>query len=71
MIHITEEGGTLKNGFNFYPLRDTSSFGFRFRYGPKMHMNNLRSKLFIFRYSKQTKRWIIGSRDSSITGNLF
>ena len=52
MIHITQEGGVIRNGFNFYPLTDKSSFGFRFRYG---------SKIFWLRYSKVTKRLTVGS----------
>jgi hypothetical protein len=50
MIHITEEGGVIRNGVNFYPLTDKSSFGFRFRLGPKV---------FWFRYSRITQRWTI------------
>ena len=52
MIHITQEGGVIRNGVNFYPLTDKSSFGFRFRYG---------SKIFWLRYSKVTKRLTVGS----------
>lgn len=52
MIHITEEGGVICNGFNFYPISDKGSFGFRFRYG---------SKIFWLRYSKVTKRLTVGS----------
>ena len=50
MIYITEEGGVIRNGVNFYPLTDKSSFGFRLRYG---------SKIFWFRYSRITQRWTI------------
>lgn len=51
MIHIRPEGELTRNGFNFYPLIDAGSFGFVFRYG---------AKRFTFRYSKITKKWIIG-----------
>ena len=50
MIHITQEGGVIRKGFNFYPLGDTGSVGFRLRYG---------SKIFWFRYSRITQRWTI------------
>ena len=60
MIHIRQEGGVIRNGFNFYPLTDTSSFGFVFRYGKKLPIVNLGSKVFWFRYSKKNKKWIIG-----------
>lgn len=60
MIHIRREGEKLHNGFNFYPLSDNSSFGFVFRYGSKMPETNLGSRAFWFRYSKQTRQWIIG-----------
>lgn len=59
MIHIRHEGEKIHNGFNFYPLNDKSSFGFIFRYGDKIPMTNLGSKLFWFRYSKNTKKWVI------------
>jgi hypothetical protein len=52
MIHITEEGGVIRNGFNFYPIGDKGSCGFRFRYG---------SKIFWLRYSKVTKQLTVGS----------
>lgn len=32
MIHIRDEGGTIRNGFNFYPL-NSGSFGFQFMLG--------------------------------------
>lgn len=59
MIHITEEGGVIRNGVNFYPLTDKKSFGFRFRYGPKIPLTEFRSKIFWFRYSRITQRWTI------------
>jgi hypothetical protein len=46
MIHITQEGGVIRNGVNFYPLTDKSSFGFRFRYGPKIPLNGLYKETF-------------------------
>lgn len=52
MIHITEEGGVIRGGFNFYPPADTGSVGFRFRVG---------SRVFWFRFSKIARRWTIGS----------
>jgi len=63
MLHIRKEGGTVRNGFNFYPLTDKGSFGFLFRYGPKDPIFNLGQKVFWFRYSKQTKKWIIGKHN--------
>jgi hypothetical protein len=59
MIHITSEGGVIRNGFNFYPLSDKDSFGFRFRYGPKNLITGFRLKIFWFRYSKITQRLTI------------
>jgi len=59
MIHITEDGGVICNGLNFYPLTDKSSWGFRFRYGPKNLRTGFRSKIFWFRYSKITRRLTI------------
>lgn len=50
-MYITEEGSVIRSGFNFYPFSDTSSFGFRFRLGPKV---------FWFRYSRITQQWTIG-----------
>lgn len=64
MFHVTAEQTLIHNGFNFYPLSDVSSFGFRFRYG-KMSTNKLGFNLFIFRYSKRTKKWIISFIDIS------
>lgn len=52
MIHITEEGGVIRGGFNFYPLGDAGSIGFRFRVG---------LQVFWLRFSKITRRWTIGS----------
>lgn len=66
MIHIREEGGVLRQGFNFYPLGDKSSFGFIFRYGPKIPLTNLGSKAFWFRYSKITKKWTIKHEQSPV-----
>lgn len=60
MIHITKEGDAIQNGFNFYPLRDERSFGFRFRYGKNIPMTSLGKKIFWFRYSKVTHSWVIG-----------
>lgn len=59
MFHITPEGSKLHNGFNFYPLSDASSFGFRLRYGKNIPLIGLGSKMFTVRYSKTTKKWII------------
>ena len=50
MIYITQEGGVIRNGVNFYPLGDAGSIGFRFRLG---------LKVFWFRYSRITQRWTI------------
>ena len=66
MIHIRQEGKTLKNGFNFYPLSDKNSFGFVLRYGKNLGIVNLGSKVFWFRYSKKNKIWIIGNEQKAI-----
>ena len=66
MIHIRREGGKLHNGFNFYPLSDKGSFGFIFRYGPKIPLTDLGSKVFWFRYSRTTKKWIIKHEQKTI-----
>ena len=58
---IREEGSPIHNGFNFYRLSDKDSFGFLFRYGKKIPLTQLGSKVFCFRYSKNTNKWIIGN----------
>ena len=50
-VHITGEGELVRNGINFYPLRDKSSFGFKLRCG---------AKVFWLRYSKRANRFFIG-----------
>ena len=50
MMYIRSEGGQVRNGFNFYPLSDQSSFGFIFRF--KRHA-------WWFRYSKIAKKFIV------------
>lgn len=72
MIHIIQECGKLYNGFNFYPLSNTSSFGFKFRYGRKIPATELGSKLFVVRYSKANKKWYIRSEDmTSVCSSIF
>lgn len=71
MFHIREEGKQIHNGFNFYRLSDKSSFGFVFRYGPKVPTTNLGTKTFWVRYSKQSKKWIIRKSDLSEQSNAF
>ena len=66
MIHFRKEGENVHNGFNFYPLSDKNSFGFIFRYGPKIPLTNLGSKAFWFRYSKHTKKWTIKNEQGTI-----
>ena len=66
MIHWKKEGEKIHNGFSFYSLFDKNSFGFVFRYGKKIPMTNLGSKVFWFRYSKNTKKWIIKNEQSPI-----
>ena len=51
MFHIREEGGVVRNGFNFYKLSDKGSAGFIFKFI---------NYIGWFRYSKITKRWNIG-----------
>ena len=63
MIYIRKEGQLIKNGFNFYPLSDERSFGFIFRYGPKIPLTTLGYKSLWFRYSKSNKKWIIYTDD--------
>lgn len=53
MFYLRKEGEALRNGFNFYPLSDTGSFGFVFK---------LSAKVFRFRYSKIHSRWFVGLR---------
>lgn len=59
MIHVIDEGHVLPNGIIFYPF-GSLSFGFRFRYGPKLPVSKLRSKIFQFRYSKIAKKLYVG-----------
>lgn len=66
MIRFRKEGENVHNGFNFYPLSDKGSFGFIFRYGPKIPLTDLGSKAFWFRYSKHTKKWTIKNEQSTI-----
>ena len=61
MFHIRKEGGVMHNGFNFYPLSDKGSFGFIFRYGPKIPQTEFGSKTWSFRYSKTAKKLFVGS----------
>jgi len=49
MFHIRDEGGIVKNGFNFYPL-SSNQIGFVFRVG---------SKRVTFRYSKQIRKFVV------------
>ena len=51
MLYFREEGGVVRNGFNFYKLSDDGSAGFIFK---------LINYTFWFRYSKITKVWTIG-----------
>jgi len=66
MIHIRKERSQLHNGFNFYPLSNEYSFGFIFRYGPKIPLTNLGSKAVWVRYSKINKKWIIKHEQTTI-----
>ena len=66
MMHIRHEGAKMHNGFNFYSLKDKNSFGFIFRYGPKIPLTDLGSKAFWFRYSKITKKWIIKKAQTAV-----
>ena len=59
MIKFYKEGDTINNGFNVYRLSNKSSFGFIFRYGSKVPLTTLGSKVFFFRYSKSSKKWTI------------
>lgn len=59
MIQFIEEGSIIANGLNIYRLRDESSFGFKFRYGPYIPGTKLKQKLFSVRYSKRSKKWFV------------
>ena len=52
MIYIREEGGAIRQGFNFYPLSDIGSFGCQ------MLFWKLRVEL---RWSKRRKRLRLGA----------
>lgn len=57
MLYVTKEGGTIRNGFNFYPLSDKGSAGVRIRLGDRF-MSLRYSKLgkkFFFGYHKLTR----------------
>lgn len=58
MFCIREEGGIVRNGFNFYPLT-SDHFGFVLRYGKNIPLTDLGSKTFTVRYNKRTKKWVI------------
>jgi hypothetical protein len=49
MINIRNEGETVKQGFNFYPL-SSSHIGFVLR---------IKNKTFTVRYSKIVKRFVV------------
>lgn len=55
MIHIRREGGTVRTGFNFYPLNDPSSAGFLFK---------LIGRIVCVRYSKLAKKWKVSYHTS-------
>jgi hypothetical protein len=57
MFRFAEEGGNLKYGFNFYPLRDKYNLGFRFKYSEY--------KMIIVRWSKNSKKFHIQNIDRS------
>ena len=50
MFHITEELGTPKNGFNFYPWKDRKKSGI----GIKLKIGN---RLWAVRYSPKRKKF--------------
>jgi len=47
-FYITPKLDRTRNGFNFYPISDNISFGFRFR---------MRNFVQYVRYSKRCKKW--------------
>lgn len=61
MLHIKREGQPLRDGLNFYPLSDPNSAGFVLRYGSYIPGTELGDTIFIFRYAKLNKKWIIKS----------
>ena len=56
MIHLRNEGGAIRQGFNFYPLSDQASAGFIFR---------LRNTAIWVRYSKITGKFICQKRSTT------
>ena len=48
MIYSRREGEEIKNGLNFYPLKDRNSVGVRLRIG---------ARVWRARYSKNAKKW--------------
>jgi hypothetical protein len=50
MFYVRSEGDMIRNGFNFYPMKDTDSRGFIFRLG----IRALR-----VRYSIHAKKWFV------------
>lgn len=51
MIYVRDEGGVIRQGFNFYPIRSKSSFGCIVR---------IKNAIYKFRYSKVARKWFIG-----------
>ena len=52
MFHIRDEGEVVKLGFNFYPIKSSSSAGFVLR---------IKDKCIYFRYSKVVKRFMVST----------
>lgn len=51
MLYFRDEGQSIKNGFNFYPLTSSSSAGVILR---------IKNNTWRIRYSKITKQWHVG-----------
>lgn len=63
MFYIKREGKRVENGFNFYSIFDKNSAGVVIRYGDNIPGTDLGDKIFIFRYAKMAKKWIIKELD--------
>jgi len=62
MIYVRKEGENVRNGFNFYSLKDKDSFGAVIR----MH------KLIVYiRYSKTCNKWFFQFYKAHLEPDIF
>lgn len=61
---LITEGARLENGFNFY-RPSSRSIGFKFRYGKRIPMTDLGSKVWFIRWNMDSKRLFTGHLDVS------